>query len=63
MTVYIVLSVETHFTGVVSGVQSNIRLERAFLTPERADLYRASESARNPKSQYTVERMEVRSDL
>lgn len=60
MTVFIVLSAETHFTGVVSGVQSNIRLERAYLMPEDADEYKKEMEAHNPKVSYTIEQLEVR---
>jgi len=60
MTVFIVVSYETHFTGVVSGVQSNIRLERAYLMPEDAEEYKIEMQRHNPKSTYSIERLEVR---
>lgn len=60
MTVWIVISAETHFTAVVSGVQTNIRIERAYASPEAADAYQMEMKRYNPATSYTVERIEVR---
>jgi len=60
MTVFIVVSFETHFTGVVSGVQSNIRLERAFSDPDEAEKDVKRMQGYNPGTRYSIERLEVR---
>ena len=60
MTVFIVVSYETHFTAVVSGVQTNVRLEAAFLMPEDAEEDKIERARANPKASYSIERVEVR---
>ena len=60
--VWVVVSAETHFTAVVSGVQSNIRIERAFTTPEAADKYMLDQAHYNRGTIYTIEQIEVRDE-
>jgi hypothetical protein len=61
MMAWVVVSAETHFTAVVSGTQTNIRIERSFTTPEAAQEYVDDEKMRNVHTQYTIEQIEVRS--
>jgi hypothetical protein len=60
MIAWVILSFESHFTGVVTGVQTNVRVEAAWRDYDAAKEDMDKRQSWNPKVQYKIEQVEVR---
>lgn len=59
-SVWIVLSVDSHFGSIVTAVHTEVRVCRVFDSPEKADRFKQEIEQVNKGTLYTIEQMEVR---